>query len=98
MRQIPCPTCGGARLNPASLSVLIGGRSIAEVSAMDLRSAANFLSTIELSTREAKIAAQVLKEIDARMKFLLDVGLVTVRMLVTRGWCNTARHARGARQ
>jgi len=75
MRQIPCPTCGGARLNPASLSVLIGGRSIAEVSAMDLRSAANFLSTIELSSREAKIAAQVLKEIDARMKFLLDVGL-----------------------
>ncbi|KSU68151.1 excinuclease ABC subunit UvrA [Arthrobacter sp. NIO-1057] len=75
MRQIPCPTCGGARLNPASLSVLVGGRSIAEVSAMDLRSAANFLSTIELSAREAKIAAQVLKEIDARMKFLLDVGL-----------------------
>ncbi|UYQ76238.1 excinuclease ABC subunit UvrA [Glutamicibacter sp. JL.03c] len=75
MRQIPCPTCGGARLNPASLSVLIGGRSIAEVSAMDLRSAANFLSTIELSAREARIAAQVLKEIDARMKFLLDVGL-----------------------
>lgn len=75
MRQIPCPTCGGARLNPASLSVLVGGRSIAEVSAMDLRSAAKFLSTIELSTREAKIAAQVLKEIDARMKFLLDVGL-----------------------
>ncbi|WP_159609329.1 excinuclease ABC subunit UvrA [Glutamicibacter sp. JC586] len=75
MRQIPCPTCGGARLNPASLSVLVGGRSIAEVSAMDLRSAANFLATIELSTREAKIAAQVLKEIDARMKFLLDVGL-----------------------
>ena len=75
MRQIPCPTCGGARLNPASLSVLVGGRSIAEVSAMDLRSAAEFLSTIELSAREAQIAAQVLKEIDARMKFLLDVGL-----------------------
>ncbi|MGP9032802.1 excinuclease ABC subunit UvrA [Glutamicibacter mysorens] len=75
MRQIPCPTCGGARLNPASLSVLVGGRSIAEVSAMDLRSAAEFLSSIELSEREAQIAAQVLKEIDARMKFLLDVGL-----------------------
>ncbi|MGZ2222857.1 excinuclease ABC subunit UvrA [Glutamicibacter nicotianae] len=75
MRQIPCPTCGGARLNPASLSVLVGGRSIAEVSAMDLRSAAEFLSSIELSAREAQIAAQVLKEIDARMKFLLDVGL-----------------------
>lgn len=75
MRQIPCPTCGGARLNPASLSVLVGGRSIAEVAAMDLRSAAEFLSTIVLTAREAQIAAQVLKEIDARMKFLLDVGL-----------------------
>lgn len=75
MRQIPCPTCGGARLNPASLSVLVGGRSIAEVSAMDLRSAAQFLSSIQLTEREAKIAAQVLKELDARMKFLLDVGL-----------------------
>src|SRR5690606_10389087 len=51
------------------------GRSIAEVSAMDLRSAAQFLSSIQLTEREAKIAAQVLKEIDARMKFLLDVGL-----------------------
>ncbi|QRQ77282.1 excinuclease ABC subunit UvrA [Glutamicibacter protophormiae] len=75
MRQIPCPTCGGARLNAASLSVLVGGKSIAEVSAMDLRSAAEFLTTLELSNREAKIAVQVLKEIGARMKFLLDVGL-----------------------
>ena len=75
MRQIPCPTCNGARLNPASLSVLVGGKSIAEVSAMDLRSAAEFLTNLELSEREAKIAVQVLKEIGARMKFLLDVGL-----------------------
>ncbi|GAA1414218.1 UvrABC system protein A [Glutamicibacter uratoxydans] len=75
MRQIPCPTCNGARLNPASLSVLVGGKSIAEVSAMDLRSAAEFLTSLELSEREAKIAVQVLKEIGARMKFLLDVGL-----------------------
>ncbi len=75
MRQIPCPTCGGARLNPASLSVLVGGKSIAAVSAMDLRSASDFLTSLELTEREAKIAAQVLKEIGARMKFLLDVGL-----------------------
>ncbi|MGP9781516.1 excinuclease ABC subunit UvrA [Glutamicibacter sp. AOP12-B1-11] len=75
MRQIPCPTCGGARLNPASLSVLIGGKSIAAVAAMDLRAAAEFLTTLELSDREAQIATQVLKEIGARMKFLLDVGL-----------------------
>ncbi|WP_313813118.1 excinuclease ABC subunit UvrA [Glutamicibacter sp.] len=75
MRQIPCPTCNGARLNPASLSVLVGGKSISEVAAMDLRSAAEFLTTLELSSRETKIAVQVLKEIGARMKFLLDVGL-----------------------
>ncbi|MGO3255009.1 excinuclease ABC subunit UvrA [Glutamicibacter ardleyensis] len=75
MRQIHCPTCGGARLNPASLSVLIGGKSIAAVAAMDLRSAAEFLTSLELSEREAQIANQVLKEIGARMKFLLDVGL-----------------------
>ncbi len=75
MRQIPCPTCNGARLNPASLSVLVGGKSIAEVCAMDLRSAAQFMETVQMSEREAQIAAQVLKEIGARMRFLLDVGL-----------------------
>ncbi|THJ67389.1 excinuclease ABC subunit UvrA [Arthrobacter echini] len=75
MRQIPCPTCGGARLNPASLSVLINGRSIAEVSAMPMRECAEFLDNLVLTEREAQIANQVLKEIQARLTFLLDVGL-----------------------
>ncbi|WP_171041257.1 excinuclease ABC subunit UvrA [Sinomonas susongensis] len=75
MREIPCPECGGARLNPASLSVLVGGKSIAAVSALPLREASEFLGTLELSNRERQIAHQVLKEIDARLTFLLDVGL-----------------------
>ncbi|MEE1620191.1 excinuclease ABC subunit UvrA [Zafaria sp. Z1313] len=75
MRQIPCPECNGARLNPASLSVLINGRSIAEVAAMPLRDCADFLHGLELTGRERQIAQQVLKEIQARLSFLLDVGL-----------------------
>ncbi len=75
MRQIPCPACNGARLNPASLSVLINGKSIAEVAAMPMRDCAHFLNTLVLTGREAQIAHQVLKEIQARLTFLLDVGL-----------------------
>lgn len=75
MRQIPCPACNGARLNPASLSVLINGKSIAAVCAMPMRDCVEFLGSLELSPREAQIAAQVLKEIHARLTFLLDVGL-----------------------
>ncbi|MHA7155552.1 excinuclease ABC subunit UvrA [Arthrobacter sp. TMN-50] len=75
MRQIPCPECGGARLNPASLSVLINGKSIASVAAMPMRDCSDFLNNLVLTGREAHIAAQVLKEIQARLQFLLDVGL-----------------------
>ncbi len=75
MRETPCPECGGARLNPASLSVLINGRNIAEASRMPLREAATFFDTLTLTPREAKIGEQVLKEIQARLTFLLDVGL-----------------------
>lgn len=75
MREIPCTECGGARLNPASLSVLVNGKSIAEVSALPLRECAEFLDTLDLAPREVQIAAQVLKEIQARLTFLLDVGL-----------------------
>ncbi|UVJ37664.1 excinuclease ABC subunit UvrA [Arthrobacter sp. CJ23] len=75
MRQIPCPECNGARLNPASLSVLINGKSIAAVAAMPMRECAEFLGSLTLTGREAQIAHQVLKEIQARLTFLLDVGL-----------------------
>nr|WP_238989175.1 excinuclease ABC subunit UvrA [Arthrobacter ulcerisalmonis] len=75
MRQIPCPACNGARLNPASLSVLINDKSIAAVAAMPMRECSEFLNNLVLTGREAQIAHQVLKEIQARLTFLLDVGL-----------------------
>ncbi|GAB3250447.1 excinuclease ABC subunit UvrA [Arthrobacter pigmenti] len=75
MRETPCPECGGARLNPASLSVLIDGKSIAEVAAMPMRECAAFLNSLSLTERETHIAHQVLIEIQARLNFLLDVGL-----------------------
>jgi excinuclease ABC subunit A len=75
MREIPCPVCKGARLRPESLAVLVGGRSIAEVCGLPIREAADFLGELELSTRERQIAERVLKEIHARLGFLLDVGL-----------------------
>ncbi len=75
MRNVPCPECNGARLNPAVLAVLVGGKSIAEVSEMALDEAYEFAANLELNEREAKIATEVLKEIRARLKFMLDVGL-----------------------
>ncbi len=75
MREVPCPTCKGARLRPESLAVTIAGCNIAEVSAMSVGESAEFFQTLELSDRDAFIAARVLKEINARLGFLLDVGL-----------------------
>lgn len=75
MRQVPCPSCGGARLNPTILGVKVGGKSIAEVTDLSLADALAFVRGLQLSAREAKIGEQVLKEIDARLQFLLDVGL-----------------------
>lgn len=75
MRQVACPSCGGARLNPTILGVKVGGKSIAEVTELSLADALTFVRGLQLSAREAKIGEQVLKEIDARLQFLLDVGL-----------------------
>ena len=75
MREIPCPACEGARLKPVSLAVTVDGRSIAEVSAMSIGDCATFLAGLKLSDRDMQIAERVVKEINARMGFLLDVGL-----------------------
>ena len=75
MRQVACPSCGGARLNPTILGVKVGGKSIADITDMSLANALAFVRGLQLSAREAKIGEQVLKEIDARLQFLLDVGL-----------------------
>src|SRR5690606_37149480 len=65
MREIPCPTCKGARLKPVVLAVTMGGKSIAEVAAMPIGEAAKFLLSMELNDRERHIAERVLKEINA---------------------------------
>ncbi|WP_296665361.1 excinuclease ABC subunit UvrA [Demequina sp.] len=85
MREVPCPVCRGARLKPEVLSVTIGGRSIAEVCELSIAEARDFLLTAELDERGRQIAVQVLKEIDARLGFLLDVGLDYLTMARAAG-------------
>ncbi len=75
MREVPCPTCEGTRLKPIVLAVTVKGRSIAEVSAMSISDCADFLREMKLDAREKKIAERVLKEVNERLKFLVDVGL-----------------------
>ncbi|MCW2944653.1 MAG: excinuclease subunit [Actinoallomurus sp.] len=75
MREIPCPSCHGRRLKPVVLGVTVNDRSIADVAAMPIGECAKFLLAMELSDREKHIAERVLKEINARLGFLLDVGL-----------------------
>jgi len=85
MRQVPCPTCAGSRLKPVSMSVTLGardpadpgrgGKNIAELCALPINETAEYLRTVDLSARERQIAERVLKEIQERLNFLLDVGL-----------------------
>lgn len=75
MREVPCPVCRGSRLKPVSMAVTMGGKNIAEVCALPINETAEFLRTLELSPREKQIAERVLKEIQERLNFLLDVGL-----------------------
>jgi excinuclease ABC subunit A len=75
MREVPCPVCHGSRLKPEVLAVTVGGRSIAEVAAMPIGDCQRFLLDLELSDREQQIAARVLKEVNERLRFLVDVGL-----------------------
>lgn len=75
MREVPCQGCNGARLKPISLGVTLGGASIAEIAAMPIGEAAEFLGELKLSARDAQIAARVQKEVNERLRFLIDVGL-----------------------
>ena len=75
MRETPCPVCKGARLKPEVLAVTLGGKSIAEVCALSIDDCAAFLKQVSLNKREAQIAERVMKEVHARLGFLLDVGL-----------------------
>ena len=75
MREVPCPACEGTRLKPEILCVTVEGRSIAEVAALSIGDAAAWLRELALSDRDRMIGERVLKEINARLGFLVDVGL-----------------------
>src|SRR3546814_5809507 len=75
MREVPCPVCDGARLAPLPLSVTIDGHNIAEICNLSIGEAAKTLAGLTLSERDRIIAERVVKEVNARMGFLLDVGL-----------------------
>nr|WP_240947911.1 excinuclease ABC subunit UvrA [Planosporangium mesophilum] len=75
MRDVPCGACGGARLKPEILAVTLDGRSIAELCGLSVGEAADILGRMKLTGRQKLIAERVLKEINARLRFLVDVGL-----------------------
>jgi excinuclease ABC subunit A len=75
MREISCETCNGARLKPEVLAVTIGDKNISEICELSIADCATFLKQIKLNKREAQIAERVMKEVHARLGFLLDVGL-----------------------
>ncbi|WP_285664475.1 excinuclease ABC subunit UvrA [Actinorhabdospora filicis] len=75
MREVPCTDCGGTRLKPEVLAVTVDGRNIAEISGLSVAECAEVLAGLVLSERQAVIAERVVKEINARLRFLLDVGL-----------------------
>ena len=75
MREVPCQACDGARLRPASLAVTIGDMNIYEVGELSISKASKFLGSLDLSERDRMIAERVEKEVNERLRFLLDVGL-----------------------
>jgi excinuclease ABC subunit A len=75
MREVPCPSCSGARLKPVSLAVTVDDKSISALCALPIGDLAKLLLTLDLSERDMQIARLILKEVNARLGFLLDVGL-----------------------
>ena len=75
MREVPCSACSGSRLKPLTLAVTIEGKSIADIASLPIGEAADVLSSLALSEREGVIASRVLKEVNERLQFLVDVGL-----------------------
>jgi excinuclease ABC subunit A len=87
MREVPCRTCKGARLRPESLAVTVGDRNVAEVTSLSVVNTLRFLDELEglLTDREEMIAERLLKEIRARLGFLVDVGLDYLTLSRTAG-------------
>ncbi|QNO36342.1 excinuclease ABC subunit UvrA [Protaetiibacter sp. SSC-01] len=85
LREVPCPVCEGKRLKPEVLAVLVADTSISDVAELSLSDAYAFMERLELTEREARIAAQVLREIRLRLEFLLEVGLGYLTMARAAG-------------
>ena len=85
MSETPCPDCGGMRLKKTALAVTVGGKNIAELTALSVQKAAEFLETLQLTPRERMIAAQIVKEIRSRLDFLSSVGLGYLTLSRTAG-------------
>ena len=75
MTTMPCPACKGRRLRPEVLAVTVGGKNLAEFSDLSIRQASRFVDELKLTEKEEMIARQILREVKARLKFLVDVGL-----------------------
>ncbi len=75
LSEQPCQTCKGARLRPESIAVTVGGKNIQELSRLSIEQAQKFFSKLVLNEEQTIIAAQIMKEIKARLQFMLDVGL-----------------------
>jgi excinuclease ABC subunit A len=85
LREIHCPVCEGKRLKPEVLAVTVHGHNIADVAELSLLDAFDFMQRLELSARDAKIAAQVLREIRLRLEFLIEVGLSYLNLARSAG-------------
>ena len=85
LREIQCGACAGKRLRPEILAVLVGGHSISDVADMSLTDAHEFMNSLDLSERDESIAAPILREIRARLEFLLEVGLNYLSMSRSAG-------------
>lgn len=85
LREVPCSECDGARLKPEVLAVQVAGRSISEIAELSIQDAYAFMESLTLTEREAAIAAAVLREIRARLEFLLEVGLGYLTMARAAG-------------
>ena len=75
MMELPCPSCGGSRLQPSVLSVLINNKNIYEVTKLSIRDLKEFISTLQLTKEQAEISDILIKEINSRLDFLMNVGL-----------------------
>jgi len=85
LREVPCAACEGARLKPEVLAITISGKSISEVSDMSLADSYAFITSLDISERDSQVAAPILREITARLNFLLEVGLGYLTLSRTAG-------------